>query len=283
MSAFRLPPPQPGRRSSSSGRAVQRTSSRTPVDAVGERVHEVEQAVVGPLQVLEDEHEPGRARRAPRRSGARPRTPRSTRSSARSASPPSPTSGRRWPVDPAASPPRPDQVGRRTAAASPRPRRRRRTRGSRPAPSPSRRAPRRRRRSPYGRRAPLPPGDQLPILVHDPEQLPDEPALADPRHADERDELRLRAPPAPGRARRAAGRAPRRAPDERGAARPGQVDAVARAGLHRLPDGNRLGLPLRLDRRRVAVLDRALGRPVGDARPRGSRPPAPPTGAERPC
>ena len=57
VGAFSLPPPQPGRRSSSSGRAVQTTSSGTSVDPVDEVVDEVEQAVVRPVEVLEDEHE----------------------------------------------------------------------------------------------------------------------------------------------------------------------------------------------------------------------------------
>ena len=54
-SGIRLPPPQPARRSSSSGRAVQTTSSGTPRRPVGQMVDEVEQAVVGPVQILEHE------------------------------------------------------------------------------------------------------------------------------------------------------------------------------------------------------------------------------------
>ena len=60
VSAFGLPPPQPGRRSSSSGRASddeQRHAAR-PVDEV---VDEVEQAVVGPVEVLEDQHQRARS------------------------------------------------------------------------------------------------------------------------------------------------------------------------------------------------------------------------------
>ncbi len=62
--------------SSSSGRAVQTTSSGTPRRPVDQVVDEVEQAVVRPVEVLEDEHERPLARPAPRRSAARRRTPR---------------------------------------------------------------------------------------------------------------------------------------------------------------------------------------------------------------
>ncbi len=51
--------------------------------------------------------------------------------------------------------------------------------------------------------------------------------------------------------------------DERRPRLRGDIHAEARACLHNLPDRNRLSLALRLDRRRVAVLDHPLGRPVG--------------------
>ena len=57
MVEFRFPPPHPGRRSSSSGRAVPMTRSGASAHPVDEVVDEVEQVVVGPVQVLEDEHE----------------------------------------------------------------------------------------------------------------------------------------------------------------------------------------------------------------------------------
>ena len=57
--AFALPPPHAGRRSSSSGRAVADDEERDVAEPVDEVVDEVEQAVVGPVEVLEHEH--GRA------------------------------------------------------------------------------------------------------------------------------------------------------------------------------------------------------------------------------
>ena len=57
MSAFGFPPPQPARRASSSGRAVHDHENRNPACPVDEVVDEVEQALVGPVQVFEDEHE----------------------------------------------------------------------------------------------------------------------------------------------------------------------------------------------------------------------------------
>ena len=55
--AFRLPPPQPGRRASSSGRAVAITSSGTSALRSTSSSTKSSSAVVGPVQVLEDEHE----------------------------------------------------------------------------------------------------------------------------------------------------------------------------------------------------------------------------------
>ena len=55
--AFSLPPPQPGRRSRSSGRAVRDDEEWHVRDPFDELVHEVEERLVGPVQVLEDEDE----------------------------------------------------------------------------------------------------------------------------------------------------------------------------------------------------------------------------------
>ena len=57
VAAFDFPPPQPGRRSSSSGRAVPMTRSGESAHPVDQVVDEVEQVVVGPVQILEDEHQ----------------------------------------------------------------------------------------------------------------------------------------------------------------------------------------------------------------------------------
>ena len=92
--AFGLPPPQPGRRASSSGRAVPTTRSGTPRRPVDEVVDEVEQAVVGPVQVLEDEHE--RALLGDALEEPPPRGERLAAAVVRAArSPSSPSSGRR--------------------------------------------------------------------------------------------------------------------------------------------------------------------------------------------
>ncbi len=55
--ALSLPPPQPGPPSSSSGRARQRISTGALRDPVGEVLDQVEQRRLGPVDVLEDEHE----------------------------------------------------------------------------------------------------------------------------------------------------------------------------------------------------------------------------------
>ena len=188
VSAFRLPPPQPGRRSSSSGRAVATTSSGTSVDPVDELVDEVEQLVVGPVQVLEHEH--GRALLRERLDEAAPRGEALVARAGLAAR------------------------GRRAGAAAPRPTRRPR-RGARP-----RRASRSfalgvRRRCRVSRmpacaftisrerperaalavrqRAPVAPVRELGLALELVVELGDEPALADPGDADDRDELRRRA------------------------------------------------------------------------------------------
>src|SRR5581483_3845776 len=83
-------------------------------------------------------------------------------------------------------------------------------------------------------RASLAPHDQLVILVHDPPQLVDEPALADARHPDERHELRL---PSRPRALERSGDELELglAADERRARLAHQVDAETGAGRDREP------------------------------------------------
>ena len=116
-----------------------------------------------------------------------------------------------------------------------------------------------------GKRAALAPEDELGVLLaafdrgH---QLTDEAALPDAGDADERDEL--------GRflKSRARERALQQlelafAADELGGALLSEVDAETGARLYDLPDGDRLLLSLRLDRRGLAVVDRLRGGPVG--------------------
>ena len=71
-----LPPPQPGRRVEELGAGGADDEQRHPARPVHEVVDEVEQRVVGPVQVFEDEDERPLARRSPPGSGARRRTPR---------------------------------------------------------------------------------------------------------------------------------------------------------------------------------------------------------------
>ena len=59
--ARRRPPPQPGRTSSSSGRARQRIRSGASRTQVGEVLDQLEQRLLGPVDVLEDQHERLRA------------------------------------------------------------------------------------------------------------------------------------------------------------------------------------------------------------------------------
>ncbi len=111
-----------------------------------------------------------------------------------------------------------------------------------------------------GERAPLPPVDEVRISLNLREELRDEPALPDARDADECDELRRRLPldALEGVDQQVA--LPL-SPDERRLRL--QLDAHDRPRLDGLPDGDRLGLPFRLDRLGIAIVDRLLGSPVG--------------------
>ena len=100
-----------------------------------------------------------------------------------------------------------------------------------------------------GEAAALAPGDELGVGVDDALELVDEPALADPGDADEREELR----------RALVARPLERVPDdselalaadELGARLVRDVDAEARVRRDGRPDGDRLRLALRLDRAR---------------------------------
>ena len=122
-----------------------------------------------------------------------------------------------------------------------------------------------------GETASLTPGDELRIGVDDALQLVDEAALPEPGDADEGDELRR---PLVQRAveRVAEDGELAVAADELRPRLVRDVDAEAREGdLRRLPDGDRLALPLGLDRRRLAVLDRAAGSRGRSSRRRARR------------
>ena len=108
-----------------------------------------------------------------------------------------------------------------------------------------------------GQRAPLTPGDEPVAAVDRSEQLGEQAALADPRNADERHELRR--PLVAGALERGGEQLDLPlTPDER-PAWAGEIDAEARTRLHDLPDGERLRLSLRDHRLGNAVLDRPLG------------------------
>jgi hypothetical protein len=109
-----------------------------------------------------------------------------------------------------------------------------------------------------GQRPSLAPEDQLRIAVDDLKQLGDQPALADSRHTDQRYELRAEVF---ANAIESAGQnieLPFSA-DELSAGTLLDVEAEAGSRCDRLPSRNRVRLPFRLDRRRLAVFNR-LGR-----------------------
>src|SRR4029077_16526700 len=98
-------------------------------------------------------------------------------------------------------------------------------------------------------------------FVGDLEQLGDEAALADPGDSDECDEL-CGLLPACALEAVCEQASLALAPDERGPQLLLDVAAEAGAGGHCLPDLDRLGLPLRLDRRRLAVIDDVARRAI---------------------
>ena len=238
VTALRLPPPQPGRRSSSSGRAVQTTSSGTPV-----------------AQSTSSSTKSSRPSSAQCRSsktstsGPRSASPSKKRRHAANASARRVAAARRSPRDRRAAAGEPST---QAASASAHERRHRSrqlgayrlgvvaSRGCRPAPSPSPPSAQYATPSPYGRRAALAPDDQLGVVVDDREQLADEPALADSRHADERHELWRALLARRGRARSRRSSSSRSRPTSGDAAPLADVDAEARPRRHGLPDGHRL-------------------------------------------
>jgi hypothetical protein len=122
--------------------------------------------------------------------------------------------------------------------------------------------------------AALTPRDDLRVLVDDPMQLVHETTLAEPGHADERDELRRPRGADPAE-RVAEDTQLLLASDELGASLVRDVDSGARAHVRRLPHPDRLRLALGLDRLGDLVVDRtsrrAVRRLVHDHAVHGSR------------
>ena len=112
-----------------------------------------------------------------------------------------------------------------------------------------------------GKTAALAPRDQLRVCVDDPPELVHEPALAHSRDGDERDQLWD--PLVPRAIERVAknGELPL-ATYELGTRVVGDINAEAGARLLCLPDRNRIGLPLGVDRLDLAVVDRLPGRSI---------------------
>ena len=276
--ALSLPPPQPGRRSSSSGRAVPSDEQRHAGRPFGEVVDEVEQPVVRPVQILEDENERAVLRE-------RFEEPRASRRStlARSPAPRAAEADERQqvlrPTSRSSS-----ATALSTLARASRARRRGASFSRMPAcaftisPSAQKLTP-----SPYGSARPCRHHTISGRRVDAREELGHEPRLADPGHADERHELRLalaaRAVERADERRRARARG-RRAAQRRAARR--SMPTRERA-CDRLPDGDGLALPLR---RRPARARRSRSRRASrgrSTRRRGRRSPARPTAAARPC
>ena len=113
--------------------------------------------------------------------------------------------------------------------------------------------------------ATLAPRDELRVGIGDARQLVHEAALADARHADEREELRRSLVPCAleGIADDAELAL---AADQSGACLVCDVDAEARVGRLRLPHCDRLRLALRLDGLGVLVVDRACASPGTSSR-----------------
>jgi len=93
------------------------------------------------------------------------------------------------------------------------------------------------------------------------EELEDETALTDPRLADQRQELGRAL--LPDTAERPLEQLELALTAHQRRTRLNDVDTEPGTRLQRLPDLDRLGLTLRLDRGRLAVLDRLSRRPVG--------------------
>jgi hypothetical protein len=113
-----------------------------------------------------------------------------------------------------------------------------------------------------GQAAALPPGGQLGLGIHQLLELPDQAALADPGHPDQGDELHRLLVAGPGQRR------PQQldlalAADQHGPARLVDLHPEARSGGERHPGRDRLGLALGRDGRGRLVADGAVGGPPG--------------------
>ena len=235
------------------------SARRPPVDEV---VDEVEQGVVGPVKVLEHQHQrvavgqrlekppPGRLPpRSPGRRSTAPR-PRARPAPARAPRPSRPPPDRR-------SGRRPSLCSLSCASS--------RGVGVEDARLGVDHLPQR----PVGdavavwQRPSLAPGDEVGVALDRLEELPDEPALADAGNAHQRDQLDGAARPGSGAARRAADPAPRRgrpAASSAAARRRRRSRARASTASHA---GTGCGLALGHDRLDLPVGDRAIGGVVG--------------------
>ena len=109
---------------------------------------------------------------------------------------------------------------------------------------------------------PLAPGDDLGVVVDDAREFVDEPALAHSGDTDQRHELRDSFVPRSVE-RVAQDRELTLSSDELGTRLMGDVHTETGPCCHCLPHGDRLGLALRFDRRCVSILDGLAGRTIG--------------------
>ena len=276
VSALGLPPPHPGRRSSSSGRAVQTTSSGTPEPQSTRWSTKSSRSSSAQCRSSKTSTVGRWSASASR--NCRQAAKCSERPPPASASAPRPTSGRRLSSDPLGvlQPERRDRLGqllpgllRRVALEDPG--LRLDHLGERPVAD----------ALAVGQRATLSPVGELRLLVDYLPELVHEAALADPGHADERDELRRTLL---ARAGKSAGQQVElaAAADERRSGLP-EVDAEAGACLLRLPDGDQLGLALRRRQAPPPGSRSPASSPAGCSRRRGGRSPGRRTGGAPRC
>ena len=133
-----------------------------------------------------------------------------------------------------------------------------------------------------GQRAAAAPDDQVGIALDHLPELLDEAALADPRHADERHELRALLAPNPVECVGEQGDLARPA-HERGVADRFVLEAEARAASDHLPAEDRLGLPLRGERWLLDEVDRRVPTARRVCSPTRIAPGAAPDWSRAPC
>ncbi len=253
-------------------------------DAAGpldEVVDEIEQAVVRPLQVVEDEDErpslrerleelPPRCEDLGPPVAAELRLRRQARRAARGVRAPSRRRSDRR------SPRRPPRGASARPRSAPSDLEDRRMRLDHLAQRPERDS------LAVGQRPSLPPVDELGILVHDASTARTRASTSRSRGRRRASRAAMHALAAPGRARRSAGRAPRsgRRARRRRAARRRRRSASAARPLPRPQPAPPSPSPARVPRRGTRSRGRSRGR---SSRPRGSRSSAPPTAGARPC